>query len=50
MKLYGTSVISCMSSALSEPGGLGLGTLGFHPELAREMVRQAGFTPKAANR
>jgi len=42
--MYGTSVISCMSSALSEPGGLGLGTLGFHPELAREMVREAGFT------
>jgi hypothetical protein len=33
-----------MSSALSEPGGLGLGTLGFHPGLAREMTREAGFT------
>ncbi len=42
--MYGTSVISCMSSALSEPGGLGLGTLGFHENLAREMVEQAGFT------
>jgi hypothetical protein len=42
--MYGTSVISCMSSALSEPGGLGLGTLGFHPDLAREMTREAGFT------
>jgi 2-polyprenyl-3-methyl-5-hydroxy-6-metoxy-1,4-benzoquinol methylase len=41
--MYGTSVISCMSSALSEPGGLGLGTLGFHTELARKMVREAGF-------
>ena len=42
--MYGTSVISCMSSALSEPGGLGLGTLGFHQELARDMTREAGFT------
>ena len=42
--MYGTSVISCMSSALSEPGGLGLGTLGFHPGLAREMTQGAGFT------
>ena len=42
--MYGTSVISCMSSALSEPGGLGLGTLGFPEELARKMTREAGFT------
>jgi 2-polyprenyl-3-methyl-5-hydroxy-6-metoxy-1,4-benzoquinol methylase len=41
---YGFSVSSCMSSALSEPGGLGLGTLGFHPRKAEEMVREAGFT------
>ena len=41
--MYGTSVLTCMSSALSEPGGLGLGTLGFHPELAREMTAEAGF-------
>jgi 2-polyprenyl-3-methyl-5-hydroxy-6-metoxy-1,4-benzoquinol methylase len=41
--MYGTSVISCMSSALSEPGGLGLGTLGFPEELARKMTREAGF-------
>ena len=27
--MYGFSVLCCMSSALSEPGGLGLGTLGF---------------------
>ena len=26
--MYGISVLSCMSSALSEPGGAGLGTLG----------------------
>jgi SAM-dependent methyltransferase len=42
--MYGISVASCMSSALSEPGGAGLGTLGFHPELAERMCRNAGFT------
>jgi 2-polyprenyl-3-methyl-5-hydroxy-6-metoxy-1,4-benzoquinol methylase len=42
--MYGTSVATCMSSALSEPGGAGLGTLGFPPELAEEMCRAAGFT------
>ncbi len=41
--MYGTSVATCMSSALSEPGGAGLGTLGFHRELAETMCRQAGF-------
>jgi 2-polyprenyl-3-methyl-5-hydroxy-6-metoxy-1,4-benzoquinol methylase len=42
--LYGFSVTSCMSSALSEPGGMGLGTLGFHPETAERMTREAGFS------
>jgi 2-polyprenyl-3-methyl-5-hydroxy-6-metoxy-1,4-benzoquinol methylase len=42
--MYGTSVLTCMSSALSEPGGLGLGTLGFHEDLARQMAAEAGFT------
>lgn len=42
--LYGFSVSACMSSALSEPGGAGLGTLGFNPAVAEEMVRKAGFT------
>jgi SAM-dependent methyltransferase len=42
--MYGTSVTTCMSSALSEPGGAGLGTLGLHPELAEQMTREAGFT------
>jgi hypothetical protein len=37
--MYGTSVLTCMSSALSKPGGLGLGTLGLHEDLA-----EAGFT------
>jgi 2-polyprenyl-3-methyl-5-hydroxy-6-metoxy-1,4-benzoquinol methylase len=42
--MYGISVAGCMSSALSEPGGAGLGTLGFHPELAESMCRRAGFS------
>lgn len=42
--MYGFSVLTCMSSALSEPGGAGLGTLGFHEALAREMTAEAGFT------
>jgi 2-polyprenyl-3-methyl-5-hydroxy-6-metoxy-1,4-benzoquinol methylase len=42
--LYGTSVATCMSSGLSEPGGAGLGTLGFHPEMAERMCREAGFS------
>jgi 2-polyprenyl-3-methyl-5-hydroxy-6-metoxy-1,4-benzoquinol methylase len=41
---YGFSVSACMSSALSEPGGAGLGTLGFNPAVAEEMVRKAGFS------
>ena len=40
---YGFSVSACMSSALSEPGGAGLGTLGFNPVVAEQMVREAGF-------
>jgi len=42
--LYGISVLCCMSSALSEPGGLGLGTLGFPEPVARRMTEEAGFT------
>lgn len=41
--MYGTSVATCLSSALSEPGGAGLGTLGLTTELAEQMVRDAGF-------
>ena len=41
--MYGTSVLTCMSSALSHPGGAGLGTLGLHPGLLREMLGEAGF-------
>jgi 2-polyprenyl-3-methyl-5-hydroxy-6-metoxy-1,4-benzoquinol methylase len=42
--MYGTSVAHCMSSALSEPGGAGLGTLGFDRQTAEAMCRAAGFT------
>ncbi len=41
---YGFSVSACMSSALSEPGGAGLGTLGFNPEVAERMTAEAGFS------
>lgn len=42
--MYGFSVLTCMSSALSEPGGAGLGTLGFHEAVAQEMATEAGFS------
>ncbi|MFT4712650.1 MAG: 2-polyprenyl-3-methyl-5-hydroxy-6-metoxy-1,4-benzoquinol methylase [Candidatus Azotimanducaceae bacterium] len=42
--MYGFSLMSCMSSAMSEEGGAGLGTLGFNPEVAESMCRKAGFT------
>lgn len=42
--MYGISVLSCMSSALSAPGGAGLGTLGLPASKAEELARDAGFT------
>jgi 2-polyprenyl-3-methyl-5-hydroxy-6-metoxy-1,4-benzoquinol methylase len=42
--MYGISVLSCMSSALSEPGGAGLGTLGLSATKAESMAQAAGFT------
>ncbi|HEX2784473.1 MAG TPA: class I SAM-dependent methyltransferase [Ilumatobacteraceae bacterium] len=42
--MYGISVLSCMSSALSEPDGAGLGTLGLSANKARQMAEHAGFT------
>lgn len=42
--MYGFSVSACMSSALSEPDGMGLGTLGFNPEVAKRMTGEGGFT------
>lgn len=41
--LYGISVLSCMSSALSSPDGAGLGTLGLSAGRAESMARAAGF-------
>jgi SAM-dependent methyltransferase len=42
--MYGFSITSCMSSALSEPDGSGLGTLGLHPQLLGELCSAAGFS------
>ena len=42
--MYGMSVMTCMSSALSEPGGAGLGTLGLPESALRALGEAAGFT------
>jgi ubiquinone/menaquinone biosynthesis C-methylase UbiE len=42
--MYSVSVLSCLSSSMSEPSGAGLGTLGFTEAVAREMTSAAGFT------
>ena len=42
--MYATSVATCMSSALSEPGGAGLGTLGMTRSRAEQMCSSAGFS------
>lgn len=42
--LYGISVLSCMSSAMSTPDGEGLGTLGLSATKAEDMARAAGFS------
>jgi 2-polyprenyl-3-methyl-5-hydroxy-6-metoxy-1,4-benzoquinol methylase len=42
--LYGISVLSCMSSAMSSPDGEGLGTLGLSGAKAEQMARAAGFS------
>jgi len=41
---YGYSIVSCLASATATEDGLALGTLGFHPERAREIVEAAGFS------
>ena len=43
--MYGISVLSCMSSALSEPGGAGLGTLGLPESKARAMAERRRLHP-----
>jgi hypothetical protein len=40
----GFSLTSCMSSALSEPDGAGLGTIGLPPGALEGLAREAGFT------
>jgi SAM-dependent methyltransferase len=42
--MYGMSVVTCLSSSLSEPGGAGLGTLGLHEQLMRSMLAESGFS------
>lgn len=42
--MFGISVMSCMSSAMSAPDGAGLGTLGLPAERAQAMAESAGFT------
>jgi hypothetical protein len=42
--MYGISVLSCMSSAMSAPGGAGLGTLGLSATNAQAMATAAGFS------
>ena len=42
--MYGISVLSCMSSAMSAPGGAGLGTLGLSATTAQAMATAAGFS------
>jgi 2-polyprenyl-3-methyl-5-hydroxy-6-metoxy-1,4-benzoquinol methylase len=41
---YAISVMSCMSSALSEEGGAGYGTLGLPEPAMRKLVEGAGFS------
>ncbi len=41
--MYGMSILYCMSSAMSEPHGAGLGTLGLTVDVFRELADAAGF-------
>ncbi len=40
---YGMSVMYCMNSSLSEPGGAGLGTMGMSPRALNALADAAGF-------
>jgi len=42
--LYSTSVYACLSSAMSEPGGAGLGTCGLSEPVLRELVGEGDFS------
>lgn len=41
--MLGFSITSCMSSATSEPGGMGLGTVGLPESRLQELAHAAGF-------
>ena len=41
---YAASMMVCLQSSTSEPGGWGLGTFGLHERRLRELVTEAGFT------
>ncbi|KAK3241498.1 hypothetical protein CYMTET_47451 [Cymbomonas tetramitiformis] len=41
---FGISLCLCMSSGLSAPGGMGLGTLGFTKKVARSLSEKAGWS------
>ena len=41
---YAISVLNCLSSSLSEPGGAGLGSFGLPEPKIRELVSAAGFS------
>ncbi|MEM7140971.1 MAG: class I SAM-dependent methyltransferase [Actinomycetota bacterium] len=41
--MYGMSILYCMSSAMSEPGGAGLGTLGLTEQVFGELAAAAGM-------
>jgi len=41
--MYSMSILYCMSSAMSEPGGAGLGTLGLTEDVLGQLADAAGF-------
>jgi len=41
--MYSMSILYCMSSAMSEPDGAGLGTLGLTEEVLADLADAAGF-------
>jgi len=43
-RFYAISLLSCLQSAMSEPGGAGYGTLGLPEPKMEELAREAGFT------
>jgi SAM-dependent methyltransferase len=43
-RMYGVSVLGCMSASMSEPGAAGLGTFGLPEAAMRELVTAGGFS------